>query len=130
MNNLTVLAITLISIILSGCQSGNVMEAGGYKMIHFNNPECMGSSASGGLLVREETDEVISAEIGFKTGYCEAVTGQVIAVGGKVGAAVATSKGLEKSGSSVTNSTNTVTNQDAGLDLGLDDEPEEEPLPQ
>lgn len=87
---------------VQGCQSGVVMHAGGYKMIHFNNPECMGSSAAGAMLVKDGTkgtdDEIVKANIGFKTGYCEAITGQVIAVGGEIAGKKILADGVKKSG--------------------------------
>ena len=94
------LGIVLITFILSGCESSAVLKAGGYKMIHMNNPECFGSSASGVLLVHEDSEEVVKADIAHKTGYCEAVTGQVISAGGEMAGKIAVSKGLKKSGDS------------------------------
>ena len=110
MTNLTRALIPLIFLI-SGCASGTLITAGGYKMIHFNNPECMGSSAAGAMIVHENTDDIVKANIGFKTGYCEAITGQVISVGGEVAGKVIVADGLKKSGSD----TKVTTTQDTGI---------------
>jgi hypothetical protein len=111
MKRLTVPLIFLIFLI-SGCQSGTIISAGGYRMVHFNNPECMGSSAAGAMIVSEKTEDIVKANIGFKTGYCEAITGQVISTGGEVMGANLQRKGLADSGNET--KVNTQTNQATG----------------
>jgi hypothetical protein len=84
-----------------GCESSAVLKAGGYRMIHMNNPECMGASASGVVLVQDITDQIVKANISHKTGYCESITGQVIDTGGEVAGQMAVGQGLRQSGNSV-----------------------------
>lgn len=96
-------AVMISSILfIVGCQSETVLKGGGYTFVHFNNPECMGQSGAGGILARtqKEVDEILSASMSFKTGYCESLTGQAIAVGGEVAGKALIGEGLKKSGQS------------------------------
>lgn len=94
-----------------GCESTSELKSGGYKMIQMNNPECMGASGSGILMVRESDETIIKAQIAQKTGYCEAITGQVIVTGGEVAGDYLIQKGLGKSGSDNTNTTTTTSSR-------------------
>jgi len=84
--------------LLSGCASSTLMSAGGYDFVHFNDPECMGASASGVIMGKTSTKEVVESSVAHKTGYCESLTGQAISVGGKVYGAKQLRKGLADSG--------------------------------
>lgn len=95
--------IIVVSIFLFGCESHAVLKAGGYKMIHMNNPECMGLSAAGVVIVNQSED-VITTDITQKNGYCESLSGQVITSGAKVLQGRQIGNGLSDSGS-VTNTT-------------------------
>lgn len=99
---LAVCVFTLL--LLVGCQSGTTMQGGGFKFVHFNNPECMGTSASGVVLVDETDSSIVKSDIAQKTGYCEAITGQVITSTGEA------LKGYTSRLGSVKNSTSTQTN--------------------
>ena len=104
--------VTLLAVTLGvGCESTSELKTGGYKMIQMNNPECMGASGSGILMVRESDDSIIKAQIAQKTGYCEAITGQVIVTGGEVAGDYLIQRGLGKSGSDNTNTTSTTSGQ-------------------
>ena len=110
-------------LMILGCQSSSLLTAGGYKMIHMNNPECMGSSASGVLIVQEVTENIIKADIAHKSGYCESISGQVISAGGGVAGKVIISEGLKKSGdkSKVTTMNSNEITSDASSDTSSAD---------
>lgn len=95
---LRVFALCAMLSLVVGCESTSELKQGGYRMIQMNNPECMGSSGSGILLVRDSDEHIIKAQIGQKTGYCEAITGQVISTGGDVAGDYLIQSGLGKSG--------------------------------
>lgn len=96
--HIRVFALCAMFIVAMGCESTSELKQGGYRMIQMNNPECMGSSGSGILLIRDSDEFVIKAQIGQKTGYCEAITGQVISTGGDVATGYMLQQGYAKSG--------------------------------
>jgi hypothetical protein len=106
--------------LLSGCSSSTLMSAGGYDFVHFNDPECMGASASGVIMGKANTKEVVESSVAHKTGYCESLTGQAISVGGKVYGANQLRKGLSDSGNNNSVSGG-VANQTGVADVPADD---------
>ena len=100
--------------LLMGCQSSTVLTAGGYKMIHMNNPECMGLSAAGVLIVQKSDESIITTDITQKTGYCESLSGQVITTSGKVLQGQQIKKGLSNSGTN--QRTTTINSKKGGTD--------------
>ena len=113
------IALCILCLMFIGCESTSELKQGGYRMIQMNNPECMGSSGSGILMIRDSDEAIIKAQIGQKTGYCEAITGQVISTGGDVAGDYFLKQGLEKSG----RTTNSNTTQQAGSTISVPGSP-------
>lgn len=102
----------------TACQSNTVLSAGGFRMIHMNNPECMGMSAAGVVIVDASDEHIVTTDITQKSGYCESITGQVITTGGQVLQGHQLRKGLEKSGTNGTQKTTIQGGTGAPVDVG------------
>ena len=110
------LVLLLASTLMSACTSATMMSVGGYSMVHMNNPECMGMSAAGVLVIRQSDDSIVESDITQKSGYCETLTGQVITSGAKIVQGHEIGKGLKDSGTE--NNTNTAVQQSGAINDG------------